>query len=113
MSFVINPASAGPLLASVVQPAIKCAVGLPFTVLALSTNAGGTVEACPVRGVLRNGAGQEIPYTISCLDAGVGLGVDSGDPAIELAVGGSVAAVDYENAAAGGYSDRVVFQITY
>lgn len=114
MSFLINPAAAGPILASVTQPAIKCAVGLPFTVLASSTNAGGTLGACPIAGVLRNGAGQEIPYVISCVPGGIGQGTAPTDPVIVLGVGGSVAAADYQNAPVGpGYSDRIVFQITY
>jgi hypothetical protein len=114
MSFLIDPASAGPILASVTQPVVKCAVGLPFTVLASSANAGGALGSCPITGVLRNGAGQEIPYTVSCAAGGVGQGVGAAEPAIDLGVGGSVAAADYQNAPfGGGYADRVTFQITY
>lgn len=115
MSFLIDPAATpGPILAAVIQPAVKCDLGLTFTVRAASVNAGGAPVPCPISGILSDGGGQTIPYTLSCVPGGAGQGTSAADPAVELGVTGSAAAGDYENAAVGGgYSDRITFQITY
>lgn len=115
MAFAIDPAQTpGPILATVTQPAVKCGVGLPFSVRAASANAGGTMAPCPITGLLNNGAGQLIPYTMTCLADGVGQGTTASDPPVEFGVGGSVAIADYQDAAVGSaYSDQITFQITY
>jgi hypothetical protein len=114
LSFTIDPAVAGPILAVVSQPAVKCGVGETFTVQAASANGGGAPAACPTTGFLNDGSGHAIAYTLGCVTGGVGQGTGAAEPAVELGVDGRVDALEYQNAAAGGgYSDRITFQVTY
>jgi hypothetical protein len=116
MTFAIDPSTTpGPILATVTaQPAVKCDIGFPFSLQAVSTNAGGVMSPCPITGALLGENGRVIPYIITCVAGGSGLGILPAEPPVVLGVGGSVSVADYQDAVAGSvYSDRITFQITF
>lgn len=83
------------------QPQIKCTNNHRFAIACESANAFR----------LRSGV-DEIPYTLNCPAGGVGNGFSAGKY-IALAVGGSVATADYQNAPMGTYTDTVVVTVNY
>jgi hypothetical protein len=117
MAFTIDPTLPGPINAVVtVQPIIRCTNGVPFTVLSQSANAGGPFGGPPTTGILNDGAGHQIAYSITHIAGGTGLGM-GGTGDISLAVAGSVNSVDYADAyvceAACSYTDTITFEVTY
>ena len=117
MAFTIDPSAPGPINAVVAtDPVIRCTNGVPFTVTSQSTNAGAPFGGPPTVGILNDGAGHVIAYTITHLAGGTGSGM-GGAGNIPLNVGGTVNRVDYENAflceGACAYTDIVILQVAY
>jgi spore coat protein U-like protein len=123
LSFSIDPALAGPLSATVTDATVFCSNGTAFTVTAESTNKGGGPASCAsggggITGTLKDASNNPMDYTFTCGvdgtagNTGTGKGHGAGKD-VPLGLAGSIAAVSYQNAPVGNYSDTVTLTITY
>ena len=117
MSFTISdPSVAGPIAATVSTDAsIYCTKNSPYTVTALSTNAGGSAAACStgITGTLKDSSGDTMSYTFTCGANSTGSGFGSGNFK-SLGIGGSIASAAYINApVSSSYADTITITISY
>jgi spore coat protein U-like protein len=94
---------------------VKCTKGHPFTVDAVSSNAGGAAADCTagITGVLSDGAAGTMDYTFTCA-AGSGNGFGAG-AAVSLNPSATIDMTTNANkdAPVGAYTDTLTLTITY
>ena len=120
MSFAIpDPSVAGPIGATIATNAtVFCSNATPYTVTALSANAGGSAVTCAgpagITGILKDASSNTMNYTFTCGTAGgTGAGFAAGKDQ-PLNIAGSIAQAAYINAAASAtYADTVTLTINY
>jgi spore coat protein U-like protein len=118
MSFTISdPSVAGPIAATVSTDAsIYCTKNSPYTVTAVSTNAGGSAAACSgagITGTLKDSSSDTMSYTFTCGANSTGSGFGSGNSKA-LGIGGSIASAAYINApVSSSYADTITITVSY
>lgn len=111
LSFVIDPSANAAITGSISSPiSYKCTRGITTGAVAINS---GLNPAGSGRQMRIGSTADVIAYTLSVAGGGVtGTGFGTGSTASPLTFTSSIAPVDFQNAAAGTYTDTIVITLT-